>query len=451
MARSLSFVCVVLCSLTAHAENWPAFRGENASGVAAGGRPPVTWNVKSSHNIAWKVPVPGLAHSSPIVWGDRIYVTTAVPLEKASDAVGPGDRRRDGIDAAPDMVRHSWRLYAMDRATGRILWERIPVERVPRVKRHVKASHASATPATNGKYIAALFGSEGLFCFDTAGKLLWSQDLGVLDVGFVGDPSFQWGPASSPVIVDDVVIVQNDRQKDSFLAAYDLATGKERWRAARDEWPAWSTPVMLRNELITNSPHFIRGHDPRTGRELWRIEDPKGEVKVVTPVVAGDLAIVTGGYPLGGRPIYAVGPGGKVVWRNENGSPYTPTPVVYDGVLYVVRDNGVLSTYDVNTGQRIYEQRIAPDAGGFSASPVVADGKVYFASEDGDVFVVRAGKTFELLARNAMGEMCMATPAISGDLLLVRTRSTLYAIGLAQGSRLKTKGPDGLSRQGPEA
>lgn len=136
---------------------------------------------------------------------------------------------------------------------------------------------------------------------------------------------------------------------------------------------------MLRDELITNSPHFIRGHDPRTGRELWRIEDPKGEVKVVTPVVAGDLAIVTGGYPLGGRPIYAVGPGGKVVWRNENGSPYTPTPVVYDGVLYVVR----------------------------------------------------AGKTFELLARNAMGEMCMATPAISGDLLLVRTRSTLYAIGSA--------------------
>ncbi len=430
MTRFACVICVVLCSLTAHAENWPGFRGENASGVAASGRPPVAWDVNSSLNIAWKTSVPGLAHSSPIVWGDRVYVTTAVPLEKASDDVRAGDKRLGGIDAAPDMVRHSWRLYAIDRATGRVAWERAAVERVPRVKRHMKASHSSATPVTNGKYIAALFGSEGLYCFDTAGKQLWSQDLGILDVGLAGDASYQWGPASSPVIVDDLVIVQNDRQKNSFLAAYELGTGKQVWRSQRDEWPAWSTPAMLRAELITNSPHFIRGHDPRTGKELWRIEDPKGEVKVVTPVVAGDLAIVTGGYPLGGRPIYAVRPGGQVAWRNANGSPYTPTPLVYDGLLYVVRDNGVLSTYDVKTGQRVYESRIAPGAGGFSASPVAADGKLYFTSEDGDVFVVRAGKTFELLGRNTMGEMCMATPAISGDLLLVRTRSTLYAIGL---------------------
>jgi outer membrane protein assembly factor BamB len=433
MTRLLCIVCIALFPFTVRAENWPAFRGENASGVAVSGRPPVAWDIRSSSNIRWKLSVPGFAHSSPIVWGERVYVTTAVPLEKASDELRPGDRRLGGIDAAPDMVRHSWRLYAIDRATGRVIWERVAVERVPRVKRHLKASHASATPVTNGRYIAALFGSEGLFCFDMTGKLLWTQDLGVLDVGLVGDASYQWGPASSPMIVDNLVIVQNDRQQDSFLAAYDLGTGKQVWRSPRDEWPAWSTPAMLGAELVTNSPHFIRGHDPRTGKELWRIEDPQGQVKVVTPVVAGDLAIVTGGYPLGGRPIYAVRPGGKVAWRNENGSPYTPTPVIYDGLLYVVRDNGVLSTYDVKTGQRTYEQRIATGAGGFSASPVAADGKVYFTSEDGDIFVVRAGKTFELLGRNAMGEMCMATPAISGDLLLVRTRSTLYAIGSVSG------------------
>jgi outer membrane protein assembly factor BamB len=314
----------------------------------------------------------------------------------------------------------------------------VAVEAVPRIKRHVKSSHASATPATNGRYVVALFGSEGLFCFDMTGKLLWKQDLGVMDVGLVDDPTYQWGPASSPVIVDNLAIVQNDRHKGSFLVAYDLASGKEAWRSPRDEWPAWSTPTLLRDgtrtELVTNSPHFIRGHDPRTGKELWRIADPKGEVKVVTPVTADGLAIVTGGYPSGGRPIYAIRPGGAIAWRTENGSPYTPTPIVYDGILYVLRDNGVLTTYQVKTGERIYQQRIDTGTGSFSASPVAADGKVYLTSEDGDVFVVRAGRTFELLARNSMGQVCMATPAISGDLLLERTRSMLYAIGAADRS-----------------
>jgi outer membrane protein assembly factor BamB len=416
-------------AFTAHAQNWPSFRGDNAAGVAASARPPVSWDVSASRNVRWRLDIPGLAHSSPIVWSDRVYLTTAVPLEQAPSDLKVGDSSQAGIDAARDMVRHSWRLYAVDRASGRIVWERSALEGVPRSKRHIKASHASATPATNGKFIVALFDSEGLFCFDAAGKLLWRKDLGLMDVGLVDDPTYQWGPASSPVIVDNLVIVQNDQHKGSFLVAYDLATGNETWRSPRDEWPSWATPTVLQRELITNSPHFIRGHDPRTGKELWRLEDPKGEVKVVTPVAADGLAIVTGGYPSGGRPIYAIRPGGAVAWRTENGSPYTPTPVVYQGVLYVLRDNGVLTTYDVKTGERIYQQRVATGSGGFSASPVAADGKVYFASEDGDVFVIRAGRTFELLARNAMGQVCMATPAISGDMLLVRTRSTLFALG----------------------
>jgi outer membrane protein assembly factor BamB len=438
MTRLLCAGFLVLFSLSARAQDWPQFRGHNASGVAASGRPPIAWDVRTSRNIRWRLPVPGLAHSSPIVWGERVYVTTAVPLEKAPDELRLGEA---GIGAAADMVRHSWRIYAIDRATGRVVWERAAVEGVPRIKRHVKASHASATPATNGRYVAALFGSEGLFCFDIDGKLLWRQDLGLMDVGLANDPSYQWGPASSPVIVGDLAIVQNDRHKGSMLVAFDLASGREAWRSPRDEWPAWSTPAVLRSstgsgpgELITNSPNFIRGHDPRTGKELWRIEDPGGEVKVVTPVVADDLAIVTGGYPSGGRPIYAIRSGGRVAWRAENGSPYTPTPIVYEGLLYVLRDNGVLAAYDVKTGERIYQERLATGTGSFSASPVAADGKLYFASEDGEVFVARAGRTFELLARSSMGEVCMATPAISGDLLLVRTRSALYAIGSPPGA-----------------
>src|SRR5690606_19493828 len=196
---------------------------------------------------------------------------------------------------------------------------------------------------------------------------------------------------------------------------------EERWRSARDEMPSWATPLVHEAGgtpvLVTNSPKFIRGHDPATGREKWRVEDGT-QVKVVTPIAAGDLVIVTGGWPTGGRPIFAIRAAtGEIAWQTHRGSPYTPTPVVYDGVLYVCVDNGVLSAYDAATGERIYQRRLAPDAGGFSASPVAAAGRLYFPSEDGDVFVVRAGRTFELLARNDMQEMVLATPALSGDLL----------------------------------
>jgi outer membrane protein assembly factor BamB len=432
-AAVIALVALFAVSVRAQTGNWPAFRGDNAAGVAATGHPPSVWDVGSSRNIRWKLALPGLGHSSPIVWGDRVYVTAAVPLEKTSDELKIGDSDEAGIDPAKDLVRHSWRLYAIDRATGKVVWERTAHEGVPRIKRHAKSSHASATPATNGKVVVALFGSEGLFCFDANGTILWKQDLGVMDLGLVDDPTYQWGPASSPIIVDNLAIVQNDRHKDSSLIAFDLGTGKEAWRSPRAEWPAWSTPVVMRaaagTELVTNSPHYIRGHDPRTGKELWRVQDPGGEVKVVTPVAAEGMVIVTGGYPSGARPIYAIRPGGEIAWKADNGSPYTPTPLVYDGLLYVLRDNGVVTVYEVKTGARIYQQRLAVGAGGFSASPVAADGRVYFTSEDGDVFVVRAGRTFELLARNTMGQVCMASPAISGDLLIVRTRSMLYGIG----------------------
>jgi outer membrane protein assembly factor BamB len=313
------------------------------------------------------------------------------------------------------------------------------VEGVPRVRRHEKASHASATPVTNGTVVIAAMGSEGFYCYDMNGTLLWKADLGVLDVGMVEDPTAQWGPASSPIILDDLLIVQNDRQKESFLVAFDLKTGKERWRSARDEMPAWATPAVASATIITNSPRYIRGHDARDGRERWRVADNQGQnpapgdaagqVKVSTPVVAGDLVIVTSGYPLGGRPIYAIRVAdGTLAWKIDRGSPYTPTPIAYQGLLYVIQDNGVLSTYDLKTGERVYQRRISDTSGGFSASPIAADGRLYFTSEDGLIYVVRAGRTFELLASNDMGEVCMATPAIAQDMLIVRTRSRLYAL-----------------------
>ena len=436
-----TFLAVVACvaaAAPAAAQNWPSFRGPGAGGVAAeSAKPPSTWDIGSSRNVAWKVTLPGLAHSSPIVWGDRIYVTTAVPSQPGTPTVITGEKA--GIDSAKDMIAHTWRLLAFDKTTGKVIWDKVVHQGMPRLKRHVKASHASATPATDGRSIVALLGSEGLFCFDTNGTLKWRQDLGVMDVGLVDDPSYQWGPASSPTIFDNLVIVQNDRHKDSFVAAFDLATGKQVWRTAHDEYPSWATPTIARGasriEVVTNGGKYIRGFDPKTGRELWRLSDSLTQVKVPTPIVAGELVIVTGGYPPGGRPIYGIrlGASGEIepnalAWRTDRGAPYTGTPLFYDGIIYVCTDNGVLSTYEPKTGERIYQQRVGPGAG-FSASPIAADGRVYLTSEDGDIFVVKAGRAFELLATNHMGETLMATPAISGNMLIVKTQTQLVGIG----------------------
>jgi outer membrane protein assembly factor BamB len=436
----LPFSCLLLAVAVGPIEaqsNWPAFRGTNIAGVSTTAVP-TSWNLSSSQNVAWKTPIPGLAHSSPIVWGDRVYVTTAVAAG-GRPTIKTGDVDKAGIDSANDTGAHTWRLIAVDRASGRIVWDRAAHQGVPRMKHHVKASHASATPATDGRFIVALMGSEGLFCFDMNGNQKWRVDLGVMDVGLVDDPSYQWGPASSPVILGDRVIVQNDRHKDAFLAAYHLATGKELWRTPHDEYPSWATPLIVRmsarTEIVTNAGKFIRGFDPETGRELWRLSDENTQVKVPSPVIAGDFVIVTGGYPPGRRPIYAIRPGGTgtqekhiVAWQTDRGAPYTGTPLVHQGILYVCTDNGILSAYDAKTGTRLYQTRVSSEAAAFSASPIAAGDRIYLTSEEGDVFVVQAGREFKLIATNRMGEITMATPAAAGNMLVVRTQSQLVGI-----------------------
>lgn len=429
---------VVSLALTAQATNWPQFRGRDASGVAAGASaPPVSWSLEPAKGIGWRAALPGLAHSSPIVWGGRVYVTTAVAAE-GKPGVVVGDVSKSGIDPARDTGRHTWRLMALDAQSGKVVWDTVAHEGVPRMKRHVKASHASATPATDGRFIVALMGSEGLFAFDMNGNQKWRADLGVLDVGLVDDPTMQWGPASSPVIFGDMVIVQNNRHRDSFLAAYDLATGKPLWQSKHEDYPSWATPAIVhaggRTQIVANAGQFIRGFDPKTGRELWRLSDNRTQVKVPSPIVAGDLVIVTGGYPPGGRPIYAIRPDGTgeltdkaLAWKTDRGAPYTGTPILYQGILYALTDNGILSAYEPKTGERIYQQRVAGGAG-FSASPVAANGRLYLASEDGDVHVVKAGRAYELLASNRMGEPLMATPAISGNTMFIRTLTSLVAV-----------------------
>jgi outer membrane protein assembly factor BamB len=430
------FVALFLGVTLAGAENWPSFRGPFAAGVRDGENLPTDWDVRTGRNVRFKTPIPGLGHSSPIVWGDRVFVTSAVGGTPAALKLGD----TGGIDLAADASRLSWRLFCLSARDGRVLWDREAFAGAPRAKRHAKSSQANATPATDGRTVVALFGSGGIAAYDLDGGFKWKADLGPLNPGYFGDTSSEWGHGSSPVIDGDRVFVQVDRHADSFVAAFDLATGRPLWRQDRNERPVWSTPTVHesggRKELIVVGGYHVRGYDLRDGRELWRFKDD-AEVKTPTPFAAGDLIVLSGGYR--GRPIIALksgasgdvsvpeGPGTApfLAWRTDPGGPYTTTPVAYQGLLYSVRDEGIAAAYDLATGKRIYQERTGAT---HAASPVASDGKVYFAAEGGEVLVVKAGRAFQVLARNDMGEPCMATPAIAGGALFVRTQGHLYAI-----------------------
>lgn len=430
-------LCVGLASAT-HAQNWPSFRGPQASGVADGMNPPVTWDVEKSTNILWKTPIPGLAHSSPVVWGERIFVTTAISSAADSPFVFG---LTETAAAARDNSKHVWRVYCMDKNTGRILWEKTASEGAPKVSRHVKASHANSTPATDGKHLVALFGSEGLFCYDLDGKLLWRQDLGVLDGGWTPAKGLFWGFGSSPVIYKNMVIVQCDTQSQSFLAAFNLADGKPVWRTPREEDTSWSTPTILesgnRAELVASGTKYFRGYDPLTGKELWRLADGT-DVKIPTPVAAHGLYYLGGGSAHDKLNFYAVRAGAKgdiktsaanenLAWQSQAIKPHVVTPIVYGDYLYACSDTGILTQFNAKTGEAGFRGRLGRGAS-FNASPVAADGRLYFASEDGEVFVVKAGTTFELLARNPMGEVMMATPAITDKMLILRGQHHVFGV-----------------------
>ena len=421
---------------------WPSFRGPEASGVADGQHIPDRWSPGSGENILWRTPIPGLAHSSPVVWGDLVFVTSAIS-SRGSATFKPG-LYGDG-DASDDRSRHRWMLYAIDKKTGSIKWEQTAAEGEPRNKRHIKSTYASASPATDGRIVVAWFGSEGLYAYDMNGRLRWSVDLGRVDMGAYDIPAYEWGPASSPIIWNDLVIVQCDTQADSFLLALDVATGETVWKTPRQELPSWGSPTVVTTaagpELITNASNFVRGYDPRTGHELWKLGG-SSKITAPTPIFAGGLHIVASGRAPE-RPVFAVRPGARgdltlakgetdnaqVVWSKTGRGSYMPTPLAYRGLLYVLANNGVLDAYDIATGNEVYRQRLPSIGSGYSASPVAADGKIYLSSEDGDMLVVAAGPTFTHVATNTMNETLMATPALSGGVMYVRGASTLFAIG----------------------
>ena len=434
---------LLFSSIAAFGQEWPSFRGPGARGVADGQGLPADWDVKSGRNVRWKAAVPGVGHSSPVVWGDRIFLTTAVPAEPGALVLGD----KGGIDLAADKPPISWRLVCLDARDGKLVWEREAHAGTARAARHVKSSQANPTPVTDGKTVVALFGSGTLVAHDVDGTRRWSVDLGTLNPGLLGDPKSEWGQGSSPVIFENLAIVQVDKHAGSFLAAYDLASGKPAWRVEREERPVWATPTLHQvgdlTELLVVGGLNVRGYDPRTGKELWRFKD-EAEVKTPTPFATDGLVIFAGGYR--GRPLFAIRAGAKgdvsvpadaksgasLAWRTEPGGPYTTTPLAYRDLVYAVRDEGVLGVYELKTGALVYRERTGTT---HSASPIGSDDKVYLAGEDGQLLVLRAGRAFDVLARIDMGETVFATPAIARGTLYVRTRGHLYAIGKQQTAR----------------
>jgi len=423
------------------AAGWPQFRGPQAGGVDDSTVLPTTWHIESGSNVLWKTAVPGLAHAAPITWGDRVYLATSVGAGDADLKVGLyGD-----IAAADDQGLRQWRLLSLETGSGRIVWDKLGHEGIPRVKRHTKASHCNSTPATDGQRIVAIFGSEGLFCFDPQGELLWKKDLGPMDSGFFAVPSAQWGFASSPVLHNNQVVVLCDVQTNSFVAVFDAQDGRELWRTERKDVPTWGTPTIAsvgaKAQILVNGWHHSAAYDFATGKEVWR-HDGGGDIPVPTPVVAHGLAYFTSAHgrvrPMQAIRLEATGDitasevgatNAAIAWSHARKGNYMQTPIVVGDLLYGCNDNGVLTCFDAKTGEVQYEERLRAGGDGFTASPVSDGRHLFFPSEQGDVYVVRTGKVFGLVSTNAMNETIMASPALSSGKLLLRTRGHLVAVG----------------------
>ena len=422
-------------------DRWPEFRGEGHKGIAMNQNLPVQWDGESMANIAWKVRIPGLGLSSPVVWDGKVFVTSAVShVDEPYLRVGLYGESPEN----PEDYEHRFTVYCLDAKSGKVLWEKVAKTGVPQLPRHIKSSHANCTMAVDGKHVVAFFGSEGLYCYDMKGKLLWQKDLGFLDAGAFDAPQIKWGFASSPVLYDNKVYTICDVNNQSFIAAFDADSGKELWRTNREEVPTWGTPLIVqvggKPQVVVNGWHRRAAYDALTGQEIWFM-DGGGDIPVPTPFEAHDLIYFSSAHGRL-RPLYAIKKTAQgditlkgqatsnehIAWANLRRGSYQPTPLVYGDILYVVQDNGVLTTYDALTGEQVYRDMPGGERGAYSASTVAADGRIYFNDEFGKIHVVEAGREFKQLATNVMGDELMSTPAIAGKTMFVRTRRFLWAI-----------------------
>jgi outer membrane protein assembly factor BamB len=432
---ALILACSFTCAgASAPADNWPQFRGPGARGIAPdNANLPDYWSATS--NVAWKAEIPGRGWSSPIVWGDRVFVTTAV-------SAGPAEAPKTGLyQGSLKVTNTEWKVICLDLSSGKPLWERPLHSGTPASPAHSKNSYASETPVTDGERVYAYVPNMGVSCFDFQGQLVWSKSLETHKM------RFGWGTGASPALFRDRLYLVNDNEEQSYLLALDKSSGKEIWRTPRDEKSNWATPFVWeidqRAEIITPGTGATRAYD-LDGKLLWWFKGMSG-ITIATPYADQGLVYISSGYVADRlKPLYAIRPGASgdislasgqttnasIAWCQPAAAPYNPTTLLYNGLVYVLLDRGELGAYDARTGAAVFEHASLPNGLHFTASPWAANGRVFCLNEDGLTFVVRAGKQFEVLHTNKLAEddICLATPALAGDRLIIRSAIRLYCI-----------------------
>lgn len=431
-----TILCCLLSSISTAQTNWPCFRGP-CGGVAEDGPLPSSWS--TTENVAWEIDIPGRSWSSPVVWGDKIFLTTVISegdVEDAKKGLYFGGNRNK-----PSSAVHHWIVYCIDWETGKIIWQKTVHKGKPAQPVHIKNTYASETPVTDGKRVYFYFGNVGVFCFDFKGKELWRKNIDPVTI------RYNWGTAASPLLYEDTLYILNDNDQKSYLLALDKKTGDQKFLIERKEKSNWVTPYIWKNdkrtELVTCGTGKIRSYDLQ-GKLLWELGG-MSVIAVPVPVEKEGLLFICSGYvgDRKNRPIYAIRPGASgdisledgqtsskyIAWYDRFGGPYNPSPILYKDYFYVLYDRGMVSCYEADTGKKVYDrQQLAKDARAFTASPWANNGKLYFLSEDGDTFVIKASPEFKVIARNPLKEMAMATPATLRGSIIIRTLTKLYKI-----------------------
>lgn len=420
---------------------WTSYRGRMSSGVLDNANLPESFDINKMINVRWKTEIPGLGLSSPVIWDNKVFITSAISLADR-DGFKPGIY--GDITPVKDSSVHEWKVFCIDKNTGKMVWERTSFKGIPRMKRHPKSTHANTSVATDGKYVVAFFGSEGLFCYDMNGNLLWQKNFGLLKSVFFMVKSAEWEFASSPIIYKGVLIIQCDVLESSFVAAYDVKTGKELWKTQRDEYPGWCTPNIYtyagKTYVALNGYKNRGGYNFETGEQVWKMSGG-GDIQIPTPIVGNDLIYFNSAHgpksPIIAVKTNAIGDitlkesetsNEYIKWSLPRGGSYMHTLLLYKNHLYNVNWNGAFICLDPLTGKEIYNAKLG-NTKSFIASPVASDGKIYVVDEDGTIYIIQDGDSFKLLAEVPMNDICMTAPAITDGMIIFRTQKYLVAVG----------------------